>query len=192
MLTTWDERRPDPVPNDALNRRWAGALTVAATDGPEAGVEALSAFVEFADGAERRVDALWARLDVARTLVQLDRGRASEAFREVASRAEALGAHTHRLLAEQELRALGVRTWRRGPATGSSASIALLSSLTDREREVAALVASGSSNPEIAAELFLSRKTVERHVSNVLAKLGARNRTEVAGLVGPRLDPPHS
>ncbi|MDQ2964942.1 MAG: helix-turn-helix transcriptional regulator [Chloroflexota bacterium] len=56
--------------------------------------------------------------------------------------------------------------------------------MTDREREVAGLLASGSSNPEIAAELFLSRKTVERHVSNVLGKLGARNRTEVAALVG--------
>jgi len=189
VLTTWDEQRPKPVPNDALNRRWAGALTTAAMEGPAAGVDALSAFVDFADGADRRVDALWARLDVARTLVQVDRGRASEAFREVAFRAEALGAQTHRLLAERELRALGVRTWRRGPATASSASIALLSSLTEREREVAALLASGSSNPEIAAELFLSRKTVERHVSNVLAKLGARNRTEVAALVGPREDP---
>jgi DNA-binding CsgD family transcriptional regulator len=190
VLTAWDEQRPDPVPNDALNRRWAGALTVAATDGPEAGVEALSAFVGFAEAAERRVDALWARLDVARTLVQLDRGRASEAFREVASRGESLGAHTHRLLAEQELRALGVRTWRRRPATAASAATTLLSTLTDREREVAALLAAGDSNPEIASELFLSRKTVERHVSNVLAKLGARNRAEVAALVGYREEPP--
>ena len=125
-LSAWDAERPAPVPNDALNRRWTGALTTAAMDGPAAGIDALSAFVDFADGADRRVDALWARLDVARTLVQLDRGRAAEAFRDVAIRAEAIGAHTHRLLAEQELRALGVRTWRRGAATAAAASTTLL------------------------------------------------------------------
>jgi DNA-binding NarL/FixJ family response regulator len=48
------------------------------------------------------------------------------------------------------------------------------------KKDVARLVADGASNPEIAEALFLSRKTVERHVSNLLAKLGARNRTELA------------
>ena len=52
--------------------------------------------------------------------------------------------------------------------------------LTARELEVARLVASGATNPEIAARLFLARKTVERHVSNILLKFGARNRTELA------------
>jgi DNA-binding NarL/FixJ family response regulator len=44
-------------------------------------------------------------------------------------------------------------------------------------------VAAGHSNPEIANTLFLSRKTIERHVSNVLARTGARNRTDLARLV---------
>ncbi len=181
ILAAWEVERRAPIPNDAFNRRWIDALVVGASDGPAAGVAALQAFVAYAEGVDRLIDGLWARIDVARALAAFDRGRASEAFRDVAGRAQAMGAHTHRLIAEQELRRLGVRTWRRGPAAGSSGNLA---TLTDREREVATLLASGSSNPEIAAELFLSRKTVERHVSNVLAKLGARNRTEVAALVG--------
>ncbi len=52
--------------------------------------------------------------------------------------------------------------------------------LTPSELRVAELVATGRSNPEVARALFLSRKTVERHVSHVLRKLDARNRTELA------------
>ncbi len=45
---------------------------------------------------------------------------------------------------------------------------------------MAQLVAAGATNREIARTLFLSPKTVEHHVSNVLKKVGARNRTELA------------
>jgi DNA-binding NarL/FixJ family response regulator len=52
--------------------------------------------------------------------------------------------------------------------------------LTGREREVAAEVARGRSNAEIAACLFMSEATVKAHVSRVMAKLGAANRVQVA------------
>jgi DNA-binding NarL/FixJ family response regulator len=54
--------------------------------------------------------------------------------------------------------------------------------LTDRELLVLRLVAAGRSNGEIAAELFISRKTASVHVSNTLRKLGVSNRAQAASL----------
>jgi DNA-binding NarL/FixJ family response regulator len=56
------------------------------------------------------------------------------------------------------------------------------SELTHREREVLALIAAGLSNKEIARDLTLSVGTVRLHVSNILAKLGAPNRTTAAAI----------
>jgi DNA-binding NarL/FixJ family response regulator/tetratricopeptide (TPR) repeat protein len=60
--------------------------------------------------------------------------------------------------------------------------------LTPTEQRVAELVVTGRSNPEIAQTLFLSRKTVERHVSRILQKLDVRNRTELAAKLGRGTD----
>jgi DNA-binding NarL/FixJ family response regulator len=71
------------------------------------------------------------------------------------------------------------------------ANTAALSGLTDREREVLALVAEGLSNDEIAARLFLSPLTAKTHVSRILTKLNARDRAQLvviayeSGLVAP-------
>jgi len=69
---------------------------------------------------------------------------------------------------------------------------AALEVLTEREREVLALVARGLSNGEIATELFISPATAKTHVSRVMMKLGARDRAQLVvtayetGLVSPR------
>ncbi len=54
--------------------------------------------------------------------------------------------------------------------------------LTDREREVLALMIEGMSNPDIAETLIVSRSTVKFHVSNILSKLNADSRTEAVAL----------
>ena len=79
----------------------------------------------------------------------------------------------------------------RGPARRIDASA--LSVLTDREREVLALVAAGMSNDEIAGALYMSPLTAKTHVSRAMVKLGARDRAQLVvtayetGLVRPGL-----
>ncbi|HEV8561735.1 MAG TPA: LuxR C-terminal-related transcriptional regulator [Actinophytocola sp.] len=52
--------------------------------------------------------------------------------------------------------------------------------LTTREQEVLTLLGEGLSNPDIAARRYVSRRTAEHHVSNILAKLGLTTRAEAA------------
>jgi DNA-binding NarL/FixJ family response regulator len=67
-----------------------------------------------------------------------------------------------------------------------------LDRLTDREREVVALVGEGLTNDEIATRLFMSAATAKTHVSRAMIKLGARDRAQLvvfayeSGLVRPR------
>ncbi|WP_136518691.1 MULTISPECIES: response regulator [Cellulomonas] len=81
------------------------------------------------------------------------------------------------LLAPEVTRAViarAVETRRAAPAATSAPRVPL----TEREAEVLVLVARGLNNDEIAAELVVSRATVKTHVSNVLAKLGLRDRVQ--------------
>jgi DNA-binding CsgD family transcriptional regulator len=83
--------------------------------------------------------------------------------------------------AARELRRLGRRVSRRGARGAASTGIMALSG---RERQVADLVATGKTNRQIAAELFLSEKTIEGHLANVFTKLGVSARAAVAAQIG--------
>ncbi len=61
--------------------------------------------------------------------------------------------------------------------------------LSRRELEVAKLVAEGRTNREVASALFLSEKTVETHMSHILAKLGVSSRTHIAAKLADGTQP---
>jgi DNA-binding CsgD family transcriptional regulator len=92
-----------------------------------------------------------------------------------------LGAQWDIRRAEARLRARGVRRPHHRGRPAEAAARTGWETLTPAERKVAGLVADGRSNPEIAAELLVSARTVQTHVSHILAKLGARSRAEIAG-----------
>ncbi len=88
---------------------------------------------------------------------------------------DGLGAAPDASAARQRLRELGTARIPRGPRAATRDNPA---GLTARESEVLALLASGLTNTDIAARLFLSNKTVEHHVSAVLRKLSVGCRSD--------------
>jgi DNA-binding CsgD family transcriptional regulator len=111
-------------------------------------------------------------------------GQNDRAVAELHRAAEALdacGALRYRDEAERELGKLGHRTYRRtrpGKADGTA-----LETLTARELQVARLIVERKTNPEIAAALFLSQKTVETHLRNIFRKVNVPSRVELARAV---------
>jgi DNA-binding CsgD family transcriptional regulator len=105
-----------------------------------------------------------------------DPGRARTAFTAALNVYHLLGAAWDLRRVEARLRPFGIR---RGPRSLRRRAATGWEALTPAETRVASLVGRGMSNPDIANELFLSRRTVQTHVSNILAKLGLRSRVEI-------------
>jgi DNA-binding NarL/FixJ family response regulator len=129
------------------------------------------------DGAHSLLT-LGVRTTVARALAAAgDRDGAVAELELVVAEAGAAGAGRPRDEAAGELRRLGARV---SAAVRRASPDAGPEGLTEREQEIAMLVARGASNKQVASTVFLSEKTVEHHLSRVYAKLGVRGRTELA------------
>lgn len=160
----------DPV--DALvgYTRQAAGLVSGADDRTDA-VEALEAAIACFAAARLPLEEAGARLNLAELLATTAPALAAAEARTAAESFAWLGATSELDRAAAVLRSLG------GPAR---TALRRPGELTVREGEVLALVAQGLSNPEIARRLFISPKTASHHVSNMLVKLGLRNRAEAA------------
>lgn len=172
-------------------RALSSRLTSLAASGP---LRAIADFVAgLVDESVERFEAALAGFglaglpfDEARCRLELARVLASSAPSVAGAEAQAalavfdrMGAGPGADAAAALLRGLGVRG-RTGPRD--------VGVLSKREREVLALLGVGLSNPEIAARLFISRKTASHHVSSVLVKLGLRNRAEAAAFAAGRAE----
>jgi DNA-binding CsgD family transcriptional regulator/tetratricopeptide (TPR) repeat protein len=163
----------------------AYSLMTAAEHRRRDGAPPLAAWREAVEAWEAAGDAwplAYARFRLGEALcADGDRDEAAAPLRAAARTAEALSARPLlddvQSLARRARLALDERT--PVPAAGP---VEVPFSLTDREREVLALVAAGRSNGQIAATLFISPKTASVHVSNILAKLGVAGRVEAAGV----------
>ncbi|CAN5622937.1 LuxR C-terminal-related transcriptional regulator [soil metagenome] len=161
----------------ALACRAEGAVALAAGDG----AEALTAL----RGALAAFGSLDISFDVA--LTRLLEARAHRLLHDAESAGEAQRA------AQRTFERLGVA----GGAAGVVGDRAAVRGLTSREIEVLGLVATGASNKAVGARLGIRDRTVERHLTNLFAKLGVASRTAATayafrhGLIGGEADPEH-
>jgi DNA-binding CsgD family transcriptional regulator len=155
----------------ARGHRLAGRVAMAAGEFDVARRSLDAALVAFVR-LEMVVESVRTRLLLAAALENAEPEVAAAEARSALVNADRLGATPIADEAAALLRRLGVAVSRGAPGDGSA--------LSRREVQVLELLGEGLSNPEIAARLHLSRKTVEHHVAHVLSKLGARNRSEAA------------
>lgn len=136
-----------------------------------AGASVLAAVAAMYDAADARMDAARTRLQQARVL----------------RRSRSVGqAHAVAAAVLPEFQRVGARTWVRDterllPVTSRAPRVRSdIGALTPAELQVAVVVARGLTNREAAAQLFLSERTVDHHLSHAYSKLGLRSRTELA------------
>jgi DNA-binding CsgD family transcriptional regulator len=163
----------------ALARR-ARATAMLAAGQPAAAAELALDSAAAAEGIDARIEAARSRTLAGQALAAAgDRGRAADELQRAAAELDACGALGYHEVAGRELRRLGKRFRRRRPPVspdrGGGGAV-----LTPREHEIAELVGQGMTNRQIAAQLFLSEKTVETHLHHAFQKVGVSSRTALA------------
>jgi ATP/maltotriose-dependent transcriptional regulator MalT len=121
------------------------------------------------------LDRAWLHYDYGRLLIELRRRQqAGRMLQGALQRFAALGAQPFLNRCNTALASIGLR-----PAKSATEAF----QLNDREREIAAFVARGMTNKEIAAELFVSSKTVEYHLGGIFRKFNLTNRKQLRDLI---------
>jgi len=164
----------------AESLRARAAVALARGEPEAAGAMALEAASE-ASGAGLPIEEGRTRLLAGRALSEVHRDAAVEQLELAVAILDRHGAARYRDVAASELRALGARTAR--PQRGRAEIGEGIGALSRREREVAELVVLGQTNKQIAAELFLSEKTIEKHLSRTFEKLNVSKRAQVAAAI---------
>jgi DNA-binding NarL/FixJ family response regulator len=165
----------------AFADRAAAAVALESHDPATAAGRALAS-ASAADEVGVPIEAALSRTLAGRAFAKAgDRRRASIELTRAAADLHSCGAVRYRDQAEQELRHLGHRVQRR-TRRGKAGGVGI-ETLTERELQIARLVVDRQTNPEIAAGLFLSQKTIESHLRNIFHKLGVTSRVELARAV---------
>ena len=165
----------------AIAARASAATSLAGGDPAGASAQALASAAALEE-AGCVLDAAVSRALAGRALAQAgERERAAAELERAAGAFQTLGCTRHQAAAEHELRKLG-RRFHHGTRPGATDEIGV-ESLSERELEVARLIVDRKTNPQIAAALFLSQKTVESHIRNMFRKLAVSSRVELARAV---------
>jgi ATP/maltotriose-dependent transcriptional regulator MalT len=170
------------LPGAAAMADLAAAALALDANRPTRAAELALAAATALEGVAAFFDAARAREVAGRALAHAgDRDHAAHQLEHAAAAFDSFGSLRYRDQTERELRKLGRRIHRRTrPGKPDEDGIG---SLTERELQVARLVVDRKTNSQIAAELFLSQKTVETHLRNIFNKMGVTTRTALARVV---------
>lgn len=164
---------------------WADRATAAVeldTGNPAVAAEHALASAAAADQTGAPVEAALSRMLAGVALAQTgERDHAVTELQHAAGDFEECEALRYRDAAELELGKLGHRIHRR--TRPGQAGVVGIEALTERELQVARLVVDRMTNPQIAAQLFLSHKTVQTHLRNIFRKMNVSSRVELARAV---------